>query len=1015
MQSEPHHPIPARRLRIGMRLQLWLLCSATALSGLLAIGVGIHAHESERRQAEWLRGLAQLQPVLVSPADRAAAQALVEQAERAGLQRHHPPLAAALLAWKQAIGPVRAGASKADGAAPEPAAASAEAAARREVGTQWALGTELVHRSEARWQALSLALFLAVMLVSALAIEPTYRAIRRQRHRLQRQAADLERLALVARLTSNSVLIADEAGRIEWINDGFTRLWGHGTDEAQGRTLTELLASERTDPARLSGLEAALRQGVGFRTEILFRGKDGVDRWVDMDLQPRHHPDGSLRGSIAIATDVTDLVRERQHQAAILEAVPTGVMVFDRNGQVGDCNAVAASLLGQPRTQLIGMPLQGLHGSVLGDDLKPIALAELPTARALATAQAQRSASLGVVTPDGELRWLLINAQPILDASGRVDRVISSFVDVSALRKHERVMAATVEGAGLGLWEWDLRSNSTSCNERVARLLGYTQAEFEAQRRGLLQLLHPEDRARWLQVVSEHLKDGQQACRLEVRLRRPDGEWAWATASGAVVERGAAGQPLRMAGVLVDMTEHMQMQAMLLHASRTDNLTQLPNRALLMERLAGALGRWQQDPSRRFALLYMDFDRFKLVNDTHGHAVGDGLLRLIAERLLQALRKTETRSRRRGGQPAVLPARISGDEFVVLLEGIEGPAAALAVGERLLAALADPYTLAPTLRVHSSASIGIVTSDQCDAKTDAHGVLRDADTAMYEAKRAGRARMVMFDPAMHQALARRSELEAELRLAIGSGQIQPAYQPIIELATGQVVGVEALARWQHPVRGAVSPAEFIPVAEDSGLITALGAAMLEASCRDFVLWQSRLGESAPQSLAVNLSRAQLLDEGLPAQVQRILQDTGIAPHRLQLEVTESMAGEESSVPDALRRLKTLGLTLALDDFGTGYSSLACLHQLPVDVVKIDRSFVRDAQANEVHRVLIQATVQMARALGMGTVAEGIEHDSQAQLVQSLGCEKAQGFLYSRPVPSAELQQWLQARELRAAA
>jgi diguanylate cyclase (GGDEF)-like protein len=501
---------------------------------------------------------------------------------------------------------------------------------------------------------------------------------------------------------------------------------------------------------------------------------------------------------------------------------------------------------------------------------------------------------------------------------------------------------------------------------------------------------------------------------MEVRLRRPDGDWAWATTTAAVVERVASGQPVRLAGVVIDMTEHMQMQAMLMHTARTDSLTQLPNRAQLMERLDTAVTAWQRERQRPFALLYMDFDRFKLVNDTHGHAVGDALLRQIAERLLASLRRADLKSAR-GGTCSALPARISGDEFVVLLEGIDGLATAQAVGERLLAALADPYTLAPGVRVHSSASIGIVSAEHCGADSDVHSLLRDADTAMYEAKRAGRARAVVFNPSMHQVIARRSELEAELRVAIAQGQIMPAYQPIMDLASGRVAGVEALARWQHPDRGAISPVEFIPVAEDSGLIGVLGATMLEAACRDFVRWKHTLGDAAPPTVAVNLSRAQLASPGLVDDVRRVLHDTGIEPGRLQLEVTESLAGEESSVRESLQRLKVLGLTLALDDFGTGYSSLACLGQLPVDSVKIDRSFVREALSNPVQRVLIQATVQVAHALGMSTVAEGVETDGQAQMVQDLGCGKAQGYLFSRPLLARDLEGWLSARELRDAA
>jgi diguanylate cyclase (GGDEF)-like protein/PAS domain S-box-containing protein len=856
-------------------------------------------------------------------------------------------------------------------------------------------------------------LFLALLLATALAIEPAVRALSRQQGLLNEQSEHLERLAVVAQLTGNGVVITGDDGRAVWVNDGFTRLFGYTLEEAVGRYPTQLLGSEHADRATVAAIQAARAEGRPFDGRLLCRGKDGVNRWIDLDLRPLRGADGRVRGAVAVGTDITALVREQQSLSATLSSVATGVVIFDQQGHVIGSNAAAQAILARSQSEMHSGSHQRLPWSVVDDHGQPVAAAELPSARVLREGVAQRQVSLGIVTPTGELRWLLINAEPLLDAAGQVERVICSFADVTDLRNQRQVLAATVDGAGLGLWEWDLRTDATSMNERLVRMLGYAPGEIAPTREALLGLLHPEDREAFLLAVQAHLKDAANPCRQQLRMRRPDGEWAWTTASGTVVERNALGRPLRMAGVLVDMTEHMQMQAMLMHTARTDALTQLPNRVQLMERLDSAVARWRDSPSRRFALLYMDFDRFKLVNDTHGHEMGDALLRQIAERLVGALRRRET-----GPNPSATTAtaaRLGGDEFVVLLEGIDGLPTAQAVGERLLQALSDPYALAPGLRVSSSASVGIVSCEQCTADIDAHGVLRDADTAMYEAKRAGRSRVVVFDPSMHQAVTRRVALEADLRLALSQGQIKPAYQPVVDLTSGLATGVEALARWQHPTRGAVSPAEFIPVAEDSGLISALGLCMLSTACRDFVGWQQALGPAAPRTLAVNLSRAQLDDEALVEDVRAVIEATGIAPGCLQLEVTESLAGQEASVQQALHRLKALGLTLALDDFGTGYSSLACLHLLPIDTVKLDRSFVRDAQSHNVQRVLIRATVQVAEALGMTTVAEGVETDGQSDLVRELGCRRAQGYLFSKPLFDDELQAWLEDRQIRQAA
>jgi EAL domain-containing protein (putative c-di-GMP-specific phosphodiesterase class I) len=317
-----------------------------------------------------------------------------------------------------------------------------------------------------------------------------------------------------------------------------------------------------------------------------------------------------------------------------------------------------------------------------------------------------------------------------------------------------------------------------------------------------------------------------------------------------------------------------------------------------------------------------------------------------------------------------------------------------------------------THQLHLSVSIGVVLRAQVTADADA--VLQDASIAMVEAKRAGGARHVVFEPSMQVRASRRGELEMDLRHALREEQLFVVYQPVVALQAAadagstpaHSAGVEALVRWRHPTRGVVPPIEFIGVAEECGLIGVLGEFVLATACHQFAEWQRDLGGRAPRLLAVNLSRGQLSDPGLAAAVGRILESSGVAPARLQLEVTESLAAQDESVRSRLQELRTLGLTLALDDFGTGYSSLASLHQLPVGTVKIDRSFVSDAVASAHHRVLIEATIRVANSLGMGTVAEGIETAAQAALLRQLGCDKGQGYFFSKPLLAADLVQWL---------
>jgi len=433
-------------------------------------------------------------------------------------------------------------------------------------------------------------------------------------------------------------------------------------------------------------------------------------------------------------------------------------------------------------------------------------------------------------------------------------------------------------------------------------------------------------------------------------------------------------------------------------------LTALPNRTVMVELIRAALARRRMEPGYHFAVLFMDFDRFKQVNDTLGHTVGDALLRQIARRLEDSLRPGDSFAH--SGDFDKVAARIGGDEFVVLLDDIRGDLDAIHVAGRLLDVLAVPYAL-DGHRVTSTVSIGIVTSTH--AEDDADSVLRDADIAMYEAKRTGRARYVVFEPSMRSQVSDSVSLENDLRQALANREMRVVYQPLVHLPGHALAGVEALVRWQHPSRGAVSPVDFIPLAESCGLIGALGQFVLETSCQTFEQLQRELGPAAPPSLSVNLSRAQLREAGLVDVVRDTLRSANMEPAQLVLEVTESLAAQDTLVQSALQALRALGVALSLDDFGTGYSSLACLHELPVNSIKIDRSFVHLLDESEYHRVLIEASLRVAATLHLGTVAEGIETAEQARQMAAMGCEKGQGYWFGRPMETAELKAWIRAR------
>jgi len=449
-------------------------------------------------------------------------------------------------------------------------------------------------------------------------------------------------------------------------------------------------------------------------------------------------------------------------------------------------------------------------------------------------------------------------------------------------------------------------------------------------------------------------------------------------------------------GILRDITDRKRMEEELRTAARTDKLTGLPNRAFFLDHLQHALLRADRFKDYRYAVLFLDFDRFKIINDSLGHKAGDLLLQEAAARLRAAVRAGDALGRQDCEQTT---ARLGGDEFVVLLDGLRETADAQVVAQRLLQHFSQPYQLGEH-EVYCTASIGIVTSDT--PATSAEDVLRDADTAMYEAKVAGKGRYASFDVSMRQRVQNRLNLENDLRKAIDTQQLFVMYQPIVSLDTMAIEAFEALIRWNHPERGSIPPADFVPIAEDTGLIVPLGEWILGEACRQFALWRQDQGDTAPYYISVNLSRSQLLVWDLPTMIQRVLRETGLPPANLQLEVTESTIMRDAELAQrVLKALKDVGVMLAMDDFGTGYSSLSCLHQFPFDVLKIDRSFIANLDRGRDMTALVHAVVALARNLNIRVVAEGIETAEQLMTLQSLGCQFGQGYFFSKPMMTAD--------------
>ena len=444
--------------------------------------------------------------------------------------------------------------------------------------------------------------------------------------------------------------------------------------------------------------------------------------------------------------------------------------------------------------------------------------------------------------------------------------------------------------------------------------------------------------------------------------------------------------------------ERKRSRARLLHDALHDPLTQLGNRKLFVDRLQQAMLQAQRTPGYKFAVLFVDLDRFKSINDGLGHHAGDQLIISTAQRLSAALRTTDLVARADGRDAADdIVARMGGDEFTILLDNIDNEQVPVRVAERLMSVMADPLVL-DRQQVTVTASIGIALSTTGYA--DVQDMLRDADIAMYNAKQQGRARWVMFDQAMQARAVRRLQLESELRLAQARGELWLSYQPIVTPHDGVIHGFEALLRWSHPVYGPVSPAEFIPVAEEIGLIGPLGGWILAQACAQLRSWQVATG--LPLTMAVNVSSVQLEDDGLVAMVARTLRDSGIEAGTLKLELTESavMANPEHALA-IFSQLKELGVKLSLDDFGTGYSSLSHLRRLPIDTLKIDRSFVSQLDCHDDKRQIAEVVMMLARTLKLDVVAEGAETAAEVNLLHAMGSDFVQGYYYFKPMSAAD--------------
>jgi diguanylate cyclase (GGDEF)-like protein/PAS domain S-box-containing protein len=558
-----------------------------------------------------------------------------------------------------------------------------------------------------------------------------------------------------------------------------------------------------------------------------------------------------------------------------------------------------------------------------------------------------------------------------------------------ALAESEERFRSAFNYAPIGIALVSPNGNWLKINQALCKILGYSEEEFLET--DFQSMLHADDLGNMLIKIHELLAGKSPACQMEQRYLHKNGNIVWISWSASTAKDAKSDQP-NLIFQIKDITDKKLAEEKLQYEATHDALTGLPNRSFFMFRLSQALEKALDNPSYRVSILFIDLDRFKVINDSLGHLIGDQLLIDISERLRDCLRPTD------------LVARLGGDEFTILVEGKYEEKEVIRIAERIQEKFRIPFNLSGN-EIYSSASIGILNRNENYLKPE--DMMRDADTAMYQAKRAGKSRHEIFDQEMHEAVKESLQIETDLRKAIEKEEFFVYYQPIYSLITGKIEGFEALARWDHATLGEIAPTRFIPLAEELGLIDSLGEFILQKSCREMQTLRNLLPRLTSLMLSVNLSCKQFADPNLVSRIKTILDKTGFPPHKLKLEITESVFFEhQQRSVEMLNTLRDLGIEINIDDFGTGYSNLNYLRQLPISTLKIDRSFISPIEPDGSNTEIVRTIVMLARNLGLKVIAEGVETEVQLEELKRLNCEGAQGFLFAEPMSFENVQFFL---------
>ena len=706
--------------------------------------------------------------------------------------------------------------------------------------------------------------------------------------------------------------------------------------------------------------------------------------------------------------------RAELHQAGtlhrykeLLESIPAGVVVYNALSKTSFMNAQAQKILGPRADGILEGPAANENWRILDENNTPLAFGEYPLSRVIASGENVADVVVGVQHDlHSEPTWIICNAFAKFSPQGAIQEVVVSFTDITALKRAtshaqstEEMFNLTLKGSDDAPWNWNLRMDTFYCSDRWWHMMGYEVDELPNSAKLWRSLFRPEDKALADKKFKEIMKGAVDSFRIELSLRHKLGHYVPVLSKGFIL-RDEKGVAIRISGTNVDLTERRAAEAEIHQLAFYDALTGLPNRRLLLEQLKKAMLSISRDRTHG-ALFFIDLDNFKELNDTLGHDVGDQLLRQVAQRLLGCVRKHD------------VVARLGGDEFVIMVEGLGlGQQASAVFAEQIaksaLCALGKPYEI-DGRPYKGTASIGLAMLADDSPSMDV--VLKQADLAMYQSKSAGRNTVRFFDASMQAAIDKRVSIEGDLRDAIAKSQLEVHYQPQVVLESGKVrvIGAELLLRWEHPARGRIPPNDFIPLAEETGLIIPIGQWVLEQACDKIAQWSGVPG-FGDMALAVNVSAIQFHDPGFVGVVMAALERAGANPERLKIELTESaLAKNIEEVIGKMRFLREKGVTFSLDDFGTGYSSLSYLKRMPLDQLKIDRSFVNDALIDSNGATLARVIISLGVEMGLSVIAEGVETDGQRAFLQNAGCMQYQGYFFGRPLPLRDFEDFVRSK------